>query len=200
MEKTANYFTIGVFVLASFFALIGFVIWLESPRQEGDLARYTVYFTVPVGGLEEGAAVRYKGIKVGKIEKLRLDDDRADLVKADIAVDEDTPVRAHTKAMLDMQGIAGMTHLELSTEPDDKGEPQQVEGEQYPVLTGSAAPFTRIMNNFEKFSDEGFSEITGAATEAKHAAESIRKLADQLRADPSQVLHGPKKKRPQPMQ
>ena len=42
MEKTAHYFLVGLFVTATFFALIGFIIWLMGARDKQNFDFFTV--------------------------------------------------------------------------------------------------------------------------------------------------------------
>lgn len=193
MEKDANYFLSGVFVFASFFALMGFLIWLQTPRDAEDYDRYTVYFTDSVSGLEQGSDVLYRGVKVGKVEDLRLSPERPDIVKADIAVEKTIPVRAETEALLSSRGITGMFHIELATAPGDKTPPRSVEDEKYPVLDGKGSPITQLLENMAEFSDGGFGQIKATVREIHRAAESFRKLMDQLREEPSQLIRRKKK-------
>lgn len=193
MEKKADYFLVGVFVLAFFFALVGFTIWLASPRDEDDYARYTVYFTDPVAGLDENSAVRYLGVEVGKVENLRFAHDRVDMVKADIVVRKTTPVQSRTTATLSKQAVTGFVSLELSTDPADKKPPVEVTGEKYPVLVGKPSNFDVMMKNLYEFSDSGLDDITATAREMRRTTESAHKLVDQLREDPSQLIWRKKK-------
>ena len=98
MEKDAHYFTIGVFVSVTLLALVGFSIWLAGVHDFARHERYTIYFTEPVSGLDEQATVKYKGVEVGKILGMRLTPMRNDLVKVDVEVKADTPVRSRTIA------------------------------------------------------------------------------------------------------
>lgn len=198
MEKKADYFTVGVFVLAFFFALVGFTVWLASPRDEDDYARYTVYFIDPVAGLDENSAVRYLGVEVGKVENLRFARDRVDMVKADIVVRKATPVQSRTTATLSKQAVTGFVSLELATDPADKKPPARVEGEKYPVLTGKPSSFDVMLENLYAFSDRGLDDITATAREMRRTTESAHKLVNQLREDPSQLIWRKKKPAPAP--
>jgi phospholipid/cholesterol/gamma-HCH transport system substrate-binding protein len=183
MEKDAHYFTIGLFVTAMIVALVGFTIWLAGDHGQEKGNFYTVYFTDPVAGVSEGTDVTYRGMPVGKVLDIRLDPDKSDLIKVDIEVKKDTPVRAHTKAELVVQGITGLLHLDLSTEPDDRGEPERIEGEKYPVLHGRPSQISRIL--------DGISKLT---TQGSAAAASVNQLATQLKKNPSQIIFGVKDK------
>lgn len=74
---------------------------------------YFVVFDRSVMGLVEGAHVYMNGIEVGRVADIQLD--RADLkrVRVDIAVDPATPVRADTRASLDLAGITGLKVIDL---------------------------------------------------------------------------------------
>ena len=182
MEKKAHYYLVGVFVTIAFISLIGFTIWLSSPRDAGNSDFYTVYFTDPISGLAEGTTVTYRGMDVGKVQNVRLDPSQVDLIKVDIVVNKSTPVRANTKAEISTQGITGLTQLDLTTNLNDIALPKNNRGEKYPVLRGSPSQLSRIMDSISKFTAEG-----------SGAADSMHKLSDQLRANPSQIIFGAKK-------
>jgi len=183
MEKNAHYFTIGLFVTVMFMALVGFTIWLAGDRGQEKGNFFTVYFTDPVAGVAEGTDVTYRGMPAGKVTAIRLDPDKSDLIKIDIEVKKDIPVRAHTKATLVVQGITGLLHLDLSTQPNDRGEPEHLEGEKYPVLRGEPSQISQIL--------DGISKMTSASASA---AASVNKLATQISKNPSQLIFGVKDK------
>jgi phospholipid/cholesterol/gamma-HCH transport system substrate-binding protein len=148
MEKNAHYFWAGLFVVAAFAALTGFLVWLMGAQGDArDYARYTVYFTDTVTGLEEGSGVQYQGVKVGRVLKLRLDGKREELIKADIEVRKETPVHAATKAYIAMQGVTGVVHVELKGEPRDDKPPRRRDDEAYPVLEGTSSQWSRAMDD-----------------------------------------------------
>lgn len=213
MEKSAHYFIVGLFVTISIFFFIGFLIWLAGPQDEKDLNFYTVEFRDPISGLEEGSNVLYKGVKVGKVMKMHLVPDNTELVRVDIGIKKETPVRAHTKVVLQMQGITGLINMEMSTNNADMEPPERRAGLQYPVLYGQGSQLykmlddlpvitgevseiskkvngiiTRNRGNIDRFASEGLSQFTGASREIKGTASSMRKLSDKLTENPSQLI------------
>jgi phospholipid/cholesterol/gamma-HCH transport system substrate-binding protein len=74
---------------------------------------YSVVFAESVYGLESGAEVYLNGVRVGSVKDVGVD--RADIrrVRVTIAVDEDTPVRADTRAYLQIAGITGLKVIDL---------------------------------------------------------------------------------------
>lgn len=154
MEKDANYFAIGMFVSIGLLAMIGFLIWLAGTHDNRHYQDYTIYFTDPVSGLNEGANVLYKGVAVGKVMKIRLAPERKDLIKVDIEVGDTTPIRAGTKATLAMQGITGLVYIELTTEVNDTSPVPTVPGERYPVLKGSGTQVAKLLQDIPEISKQ----------------------------------------------
>jgi phospholipid/cholesterol/gamma-HCH transport system substrate-binding protein len=194
MEKSANYFTVGLFVSISLLALVGFIIWLAGAHHFGRYDRYTVYFTDPISGLTEDATVRYKGLPVGRILRTRLAEDRSDLLKVDIEVKEGTPVTAETVAQLETQGLTGQSHLELSTARMDGAPPSIPEGETYPVLKGQGSKLAKFMDdlpNIGKQLETTLTSITSFTKGGSKTVESIKSLTDSLKENPQQILTGP---------
>jgi phospholipid/cholesterol/gamma-HCH transport system substrate-binding protein len=147
MEKSASYFTVGVFVTVSLVGVFLFLIWLASPHDERTYNYFTVEFKDSISGLEEGSGVEYKGVKVGKVMKMRLNPANNEEVYVDIGVDKSAPVRAHTKAMLETQGITGLVRIELATKQDDNDPPTRQEGQKYPVLQGEGSKLYQALED-----------------------------------------------------
>jgi phospholipid/cholesterol/gamma-HCH transport system substrate-binding protein len=160
MEKSANYFIVGLFTTGTILAIFLFLVWLASPKDEKDYDFYTVEFSDSISGLEEGSNVEYKGVKVGKVIKLRLDKENDELVYADIGVGKETPVRAHTKVSLETQGITGLVRIELATRNDDRELPQKKEGEKYPILHGEGSKLYKALEDLPEITEKILSIAT----------------------------------------
>src|SRR3546814_14465471 len=107
METRASYVAVGTFVLLLAAAFIVFVVWLGRVSFEEAAERYVIYFTGPVTGLQQGSAVRVRGIPVGQVVDIRFDPDDIARVQVTVEVNEGTPIRADSAATLDIQGITG---------------------------------------------------------------------------------------------
>lgn len=197
MEKDANYFRVGVFVSVSLLCLGAFIIWLMGSHGFKHYDRYTVYFTDPVSGLNADGVVKYKGVDVGKVVDIRLSPDRANLVKVDVEVKEGTPVRAETKANIQMQGITGQSYIDLATESLDGKPPPRMPDERYPVLRGSGSQLAKFFDDMPNLSRElitSLGAISDFSRSGAKTADSIRALTDRLKEDPSQIIKGPPNK------
>ena len=217
MEKSAKYFATGLFVTVTIFLFVGFLISLAAPHHNNQkLDYYTVAFTDPISGLEEGSNVQYMGVKVGKVVKMHLPEDNFNLVLVDIAVAKGLPVRAHTKIVLQTQGITGLVRMEMSTQNDDVQMPPHPAGMKYPLLAGQGSQLYKALekipaitdhiaditkqvdaiishnrSSIERFSSEGLSQFTASSGSVRDAAAAVRKLSDKLEDNPSQILYQP---------
>ncbi len=114
METRANHVVIGCFVLAVVAGIFGFVIWLAKIDIDREVATYAIAFDNAVTGLSVGGDVRFNGIRVGEVTRIKIDRDNLERVLVRIEVASDTPVREDTVASLEFQGITGVSYIQLS--------------------------------------------------------------------------------------
>lgn len=147
MERDVRYFFVGLCALLALAAFGAFLAWLAGTHDERQYKNYTVYFTDAVTGLTAGNDVRYKGVETGTVLGIRIAEDRPDLLKVDIQVSDNTPVRGGTVATLSMAGITGATYIDLETEANDTSPVSELPDEEYPVIQGVGTEFTRILKD-----------------------------------------------------
>jgi phospholipid/cholesterol/gamma-HCH transport system substrate-binding protein len=111
MESRAYALVTGLFVLGLAGCIVLWAHWLAKTP----IARtaYRVVATGPVSGLNPEAQVRYRGMGVGRVTAIGLDqkDPRRILVRID--VDDNIPVTRGTYAQLGMEGITGIAYVHL---------------------------------------------------------------------------------------
>ena len=81
--KRANEFVVGVVVLVSVALVVAAALWLSETRISRKEQLHTVRF-VSVGGLKVTTPVTFRGVRVGRIEAIRLTSD--DWVEADVRI------------------------------------------------------------------------------------------------------------------
>jgi len=81
--KRANEFVVGVVVLVSVAIVVAAALWLSETRISRKEQLHTVRF-VSVGGLKVTTPVTYRGVRVGRIEAIRLTNDN--WVEADVRI------------------------------------------------------------------------------------------------------------------
>ena len=152
MENRAHYALIGTFVLVALFAIIAFVAWLSSAQFDQQFDEYEVTFNGAVRGLSQGSEVRFNGLKVGEVRRLRLDPQNSSAVLVDIQVANDTPVDTKSFARLEPLGLTGLNYIQVFAGGGDTdlmrslpdNEPRRIEGQ---------------MSQLDTFLDDGGSVI-----------------------------------------
>ena len=115
MENKAHAFAAGLFVLLVSALLIALAVWLT--RDTGVRRVYEISSPEAVNGLQSQAAVRYRGVAVGKVTAIGFDPKTLGNILVRIAVDDSAPVTQSTFATLGFQGVTGLAFVQL----DDTG-------------------------------------------------------------------------------
>jgi phospholipid/cholesterol/gamma-HCH transport system substrate-binding protein len=77
MPRNVSKFMIGLFVTIGFVIGVAAIIWLGASQYFRKSYTYVSYFDESVQGLEVGSVVKYRGVEVGKVEKISIaPDDR----------------------------------------------------------------------------------------------------------------------------
>jgi phospholipid/cholesterol/gamma-HCH transport system substrate-binding protein len=134
MEREANYAAVGAFVLLITLVAALFVYWYSDTREHKTFRRYEIYFDGSVSGLERGAAVRYLGVGVGRVQQMHIDPRDPGRVQVIVDVDSSTPISDKTLAQLQLQGVTGLLYIDLAQVPGDLALPPPVPGIEYPVI------------------------------------------------------------------
>jgi phospholipid/cholesterol/gamma-HCH transport system substrate-binding protein len=113
METKANYLLIGVFTLASIIGAFALFLWLAKVEIDRQYAYYDILFD-DVSGLGAAGDVRYNGLPVGQVVDLQLDEADPSKVRIRIEVGADTPINSETVAVLQSQGVTGVSFVGLS--------------------------------------------------------------------------------------
>ncbi len=95
--------------------LIAVVLWLASGGAWQK--QYTLYQAIEdesVAGLNLNAPVKYNGVDVGKVRDIELDQGNPNRVNLLFAIEQGTPIKEDTIAVLKTQGLTGIAYVELS--------------------------------------------------------------------------------------
>ncbi len=119
MASNRTKIAVGLFVLIGMAVAISAILWLgmSGYLRTGD--KYAAYFNESVQGLDRDAAVKYKGVTVGRVEDIALAPDAA-LVEVIFTLDSDVDLQPEKNmtAQLQSVGITGIMFLELDQAPE----------------------------------------------------------------------------------
>jgi phospholipid/cholesterol/gamma-HCH transport system substrate-binding protein len=147
MEREANYVAVGAFVLLVAVMAALFVYWYSDSGDQRNFTRYEIYFDGSVSGLSEGGQVRYLGVDVGRVVRIRLDRRAADRVQVIADIDSSAPISEQTLAELSLQGVTGLLYIDLQQlKPGAQTERlmDRIQSENYPVIRS-------VHSNFDLF-------------------------------------------------
>jgi phospholipid/cholesterol/gamma-HCH transport system substrate-binding protein len=145
METRANYALIGALVLIATAAIAGFILWLGGSQLSQDYKSYDIVFEGPVS-LEEGAAVRYIGIKVGEVSWVRIDRADPSKVRARVRIDRETPVKQDSKATIELAGITGTTFVQLTAGTAEALALEARAGQPVPVILSERTQLAELFS------------------------------------------------------
>lgn len=171
MENRAHALIAGLFLLLLGAAALA-SLWWFSGRGE-DTSTYVVETRGNVTGLNLQAQVRYRGIRVGKVEMIELDPADALNTLVTISVRRDIPIRRSTVARLGYQGVTGIAHIQL----EDSGRGAE-------ALTSDKTDPARIA-----MQDSFVQELSDAGSETlRQARDLLSGMNELLRPENRQLL------------
>lgn len=118
MENRSHALLAGLFLLILGISAVG-ALWWFSGRSE-ETHSYVVETRGNVTGLNLQGQVRYRGIRVGKVESIRLDPKDAKITLITISVRKGVPITKGTTAKLGHQGLTGIAHVLLEDDGRDE--------------------------------------------------------------------------------
>jgi phospholipid/cholesterol/gamma-HCH transport system substrate-binding protein len=189
METDKHYFFEGLFIIGFSIAAAIFAVWLGSPGRHDDVL-YRIHFPDSVSGLTVGDPVTFRGVDVGTVKSMSIDPDNSLLVRVDVRLRKETPVKTDTRASLAMKGITGVVNIELNgggpaartlLAVTPEGKIPEIPSEK----TGLKAMLDELPKLVEKFSS--------IEDQAKKVVTNVGALTSKVKANPSLLLRRPEK-------
>ena len=119
MENRSHALIAGLFVIVLSMAVAITAKWLSG--ETADHAHYILMSEGSVSGLNPEAAVRFRGVKVGKVENIGFDPENSRFIQIRIGVDRNVPLTKGVFAQLGHQGVTGLAYVQLD---DDGNQPE----------------------------------------------------------------------------
>lgn len=172
-NSNPNYFRLGVFVLAAIGVLVAVILIFGSGKFFKKSFYLETYIKQSVTGLDSGAAVRFRGVKIGQVTTIVLSGDTYEknlpfenrrqyvVVRMKIFGDEVTEdqlnhfIKDNLRARVKSMGITGVNYIELdfvSSATEYPTLPYNWEPE-YPVLPSMPNQTDEIISGIQKFID-----------------------------------------------
>jgi phospholipid/cholesterol/gamma-HCH transport system substrate-binding protein len=128
MESRSHAIAAGIFVLV-FVAAALFSLWWFSGKSVSQ-REVLVVAKQGVNGLNAQGAVRYRGVRIGKVRDIQFDPAGSGDIHVAITIADTAPVSQRTIAKLAFQGVTGQAHLQLEdAAPGSKLQPLPQDGD-----------------------------------------------------------------------
>jgi len=174
MENRSHALLAGLFTLLLLAAAAAAAIWIGRDRVKTE--RYELVSSTPVNGLSAQSRVNYQGVQVGKVQSLELDARKPGLVRIYIDVRAGTPITEGTWGELAVQGVTGISYVELRDDGSSPARLQAANGEPaaIPLRPGLwdrlQARGGAIMFSIEQVAEQMAKVMSEANVQALHAS------------------------------
>jgi phospholipid/cholesterol/gamma-HCH transport system substrate-binding protein len=191
LAKKTSSFLVGLFVTLGLVLGTVLVIWVGASRYFEPGNRYATYFDESVQGLQKDSTVKYRGVDVGRVERIRVAPDNH-LVEVVMKIDLTEDIRKGMAAELKSAGITGIMFVELArVAPGEKvSTPKITFATEHPVIPSRVSTMQRVFSRVEEVMEkmkavdfEGVSDqfkTTGKAAERFFDGPRTRALVDNL--------------------
>jgi len=168
MARKTSKFMIGLFVIVGIMIGMVAIVWLGASKYFEKGATYATYFDESVQGLQSDSAVKYRGVEVGRVEKIRVAPDNT-LIEVIMKIDLKGKLERDDVAQLKAAGITGIVFVELSRkgprEPDLS--PKITFVSEYPIISSKPSDIKQLLTGIDnviqslnKIDTQGISDQT----------------------------------------
>jgi len=144
MDSKVNYALIGLFIIILSIALVVSILWLSIAGNNKSYRTYQVYIQESVSGLKPKATVKYRGVQVGYVRDITLMANRPNEVRILLDIEQDVPIKQDSLALLSIQGLTGLAHVELTGGSRDSLAPVRQIGQDYPEIKSGPSLLVRL--------------------------------------------------------
>ena len=169
MESRAHAIIAGLFTVLLGIGVILAALWFS--REDYDRVTYVLESNHSVSGLNPQAAVRLRGVQIGKVQSIDFDDEDPKLILITILVKGGSRITRGTTAQLGAQGITGTSYVMLE---DDGKKPEFL-----PPATDKASRIAVKRSLFD--------EIANSGQDVLAQVHKVAKQVEKLLSEPNQA-------------
>jgi len=171
---------VGIFVIAAACIAVAAAIWLGASRYLADETRTVTYFSESVQGLDPGAAVKYRGVPAGRVERIGIAPD-GDLIEVVMSVDRkfaDRMLKDPTlRAQLQLSGITGLRYVEIDRTSGEAQPPQLSFEPEYPLIPSSPSQFKAVQEALQDIYGRVMSvDLAGISADTRETLQAAGKI------------------------
>ncbi|MRR57273.1 MAG: MCE family protein [Deltaproteobacteria bacterium] len=150
MTGKTSKFLIGLFVMAGILLGVGVIVWIGASKYFQKGSTYVTFFDESVQGLQMDSSVKYRGVDVGRVERIRVAPDYK-LVEVVMKVELEGDLQQNTVAQLKTAGITGIVFIELDRKkPDEIDRSPRIDfAAEYPIIPSRPSELRQILSGVD---------------------------------------------------
>lgn len=187
METDKHYFFEGLFIIVFSIAAALFAVWLGSSGRHDDVI-YRIHFPDSVSGLTAGDTVKFRGVDVGTVKSMVIDPENSRLVRVDVRLRKETPVKTDTRASLTLKGITGVVFIELNGgDPAAKTLLAATAANTMPEIPSEKTGLNAMLDELPKL----VRKFSAIEDQVKKVVTNVDGLTEKVKENPSLLLRRP---------
>ena len=141
---------IGLFVTIGVLIGVAAIVWLGASKYFEKGAIYVTYFNESVQGLQVDSAVKFRGVDVGRVEKIRVAPDN-NLIEVVMKINMRGHLEQNYVAQLRFAGITGIVFIELDRKDPEKPDlsPELNFASEYPIIASQPSELKQIVSGVQ---------------------------------------------------
>ncbi len=166
MASQKTKFAVGLFVASGITITLMAIIWLGMSRYLEKGHFFAAYFNESVQGLSKDAPVKYRGVPIGRVERIKVAPD-SNLIEVILKIESGQTLDRSYVAQLKDVGITGSMFVELDRKNTDEPDrsPRIAFPSEYPIVASKPSELRRligeindVLNHIKAIDLEGISE------------------------------------------
>ena len=150
-RKKFSSFVLGLFVTGACLILAVVLVWIGATQYFERGRKYISYFNESVQGLQKDSEVKFRGVKVGRVEDIIIAPDNRQVGVIMVINLRFDPTQGYV-AQLELTGITGVMFINLVPQNPKKPyvPPKIVFASPYPVIPSQPSEITRILSGIDE--------------------------------------------------
>jgi len=154
MPSVRTKFAVGLFVIIGMTLVIVLVLILGMSQYFKEGRYYVAFFDESVQGLQKDSAVKYRGVRIGRVESISVAPD-GNLIRIVFDLDEPLHKSENLVGQLRSIGITGIMFVELAQKTPDEPVASQVLSfePKYPVIATKPSEMKQFLSDLYRLLD-----------------------------------------------
>jgi len=175
MENRLSYILVGAFIFVLLIGGVFSILWLGNYSDKGSFKFYKISTKESVSGLNEKAPVKLQGVQIGEVRGITINPYNAEEVLVTVRVQENAPIKEDTYAIIEAQGITGLSFIQLQGGTNEAKELKtSTKVEEYGLIYSRPSTFSRLDKTITSLSAKA--EMIFARAESVMSEKNVKNL------------------------